>query len=365
MKKGIKIDVITTNSGLEKSQNLIRSSWTEIEGVRIRYFPYFLGESYTFSPRLFGATLFESKIYDLIHITAIWNFPVLAGSLGAAIHKKPYIISPRGSLYEEAMNVKSAYLKKLYFGLVARHYVNKADALHFTTVDEKERVTSFLKLENRSFVIPNGFDLAGFNKLPEKGSFKKKHPILSDKKYILFLGRLTKQKGLDLLVEAFGQLTKDRKDLFLVIAGGDDEGYKSLVMQWLSNHGLLDKVLFTGILTGGEKLSAFVDAEMFVLPSYFENFGMAVVEAMLCGVPVVISNRVGICTEIQKNRAGIIIDLTPRSLFTGMKSLLENPDLSKNISKQGKKLAEENYDVNKIADMMIKAYEGVINCHKN
>ncbi len=362
--KGAKVDIITTNSGLRNRKDISLYSWQEISGTRIKYFPYYFLENYTFSPALFLEILKIINNYELVHITAIWNFPVLAGSLGSLFYKIPCIISPRGSLYQDAINIKSRNFKRLYFYLIANHYLDKANAVHFTTEDEKNNVANFIKLTNKTYVIPNGLDLSIFKSLPEKGSFKKKYPVLSNKNYILFLGRIAKNKGLDILVESFRELTKNNKDLFWVVVGGDEEGYKTILTQQLKNYGLLDKTLFTGMLTGREKLSAFIDAEIFVLSSHFENFGMSVVEAMLCGTPVVISNKVGIYKEIQDNKAGIVVNLTPESLYAGIKTLIENPALSLDIANHAKKLAEEKYDVNKTADMMINAYQDIIKSYK-
>jgi len=131
------------------------------------------------------------------------------------------------------------------------------------------------------------------------------------------------------------------------------------IKQQLNEFSLLDKVLFTGMLNGDEKLAAFVDAELFVLPSYSENFGMAVVEALACGTPVVISNKVGICREIELNRAGIVVETDPKSLFIGIKTLLDNEELRREVAKNGRRLVEEYYDIDKVADKMIKTYQEV------
>jgi len=358
-KKGVNVEVFTTNAGLEENKEIKTNKLIELDGIKVKYFNYYGYEHYTFSPQMFLDLLMNERNYDLVHITAVWNFPVLAGSIVSLMYKKPFIISPRGTLYPETFNLKSKIKKVLYYNLLAKHYIYKASLLHFTSCDEKQKVVKFLKLRNENVVIPNGIDLSDYEKLPAKGSFSLKHFNTNNQKYILFLGRINPKKGLDILVKAIKNIFELYRDLYLVITGPDNDGYGNEIKQQLNEFSLLDKVLFTGMLNGDEKLAAFVDAELFVLPSYSENFGMAVVEALACGTPVVISNKVGICREIELNRAGIVVETDPKSLFIGIKTLLDNEELRREVAKNGRRLVEEYYDIDKVADKMIKTYQEV------
>ena len=363
--KGITVDVLTTDAGLKGRKDIVLNKWIIKDKMRIKYFPCYLLGNYAFSLNITQAIFSEINRYDLVHLTAIWSFPFLVGGIASLLSKKPYLISPRGMLYDEAINIKSKRFKKLYYSLILKCALEKANAIHFTTEDEKGKVSSFVKLSNESFVVPNGIDLNLFNTLPIKNLFKDKYPILKNKKYILYLGRINKQKGLDILLESFQELVKKFEDLILVVAGPDNDDYRNEMERWLKNRNLSSKVLFTGILKGDDKLSAYVDAELFVLPSYFENFGMSVVEAMACGTPVVISSRVGIYKEVEQSKSGIVVETNPGSLFDGINMLLNNASLKKEIAGNGKMLVKNKYDINKVADMMIDTYKEVINCRKN
>ncbi len=364
VKKGIKIDVMTTNAGLEERKDIVTNQWLNLDGMRVRYFPYFFKGVYAFSPSLFWTVLKGIKKYDVVQVTTVWNFPVLAASIGCLISKKPYMIMACGTLYPEAINLKSKYLKKVYYYLVARHYINNASAILYNSKDEKERVADFLHIKNKSFVVPLGLDLSEFKYLPEEGLFKQRHPVLKGKRYILFLGRIHPKKGIDILVEAFKELAKDYNDLYLVIAGPDNDDYKKEIEKKLKEYHLLEKALFPGLLSGQEKLSAYVDAEVYVLSSYSENFAVTIIESIACGTPVVISNKIGIFEVIQKHSAGVIVDLNPRNLYQGIKTLLENPLIGAQFVRNGRKLIEEKYDIDKVADVMIRAYEDVLTCGK-
>ncbi len=358
VEKGIIVDVLTTNSGIDKNNNLETDKWIIIDGVRVKYFKYFFYEHYTFSLSLLVAVFKEVKKYDLVHITGVWNFPVLAGTLACILSGKPFIISPRGVLYKDAINIKSKFIKQFYFNLIAKYYLRKASAIHYTTEDEKENI--FEQVNNNSIVLPNGIDLGYFNDLPPKGGFKNKYQVLKYKKYILFLGRIHKQKGCDLLVEAFKLISKEYNDLYLVIAGPDNVGYKKEIEKLLVKNDLLNRVLFPGFLSGRGKLSAYIDSEILVLPSYFENFGMSVIEAMACGLPVVVSDRVGIYKDIKEYDAGLIANLNPESLYKCISSLLQKSELPVKILGNAKRLVREKYDINVVAGRMIDEYKRLV-----
>jgi len=142
---------------------------------------------------------------------------------------------------------------------------------------------------------------------------------------------------------------------------GPDDGYESATKNYLKRYGLLNKTLFTGTLQGADKLAAYVDAELFVLPSCFENFGMSVVEAMACGTPVVISNKVGIWKEVREYNAGIITEVSASSVTEGVTKLLTDCGLRSTLIQNGKRIVAEMYNIDKVAEQMIEGYTHIIN----
>lgn len=379
VKKGVQVDILTTDAGLsqeqrikikEKSKEILHSAqgdkegWVdpsildnsniaETSGVRVKYLSFIGYEHYNFSLQMVKETWKLMDDYDLVHITAVWNFPVLAGALISLTKKKPYIISPRGTLYKETIELKSTSFKKLYFNLFAKHYLNKASAIHFTTEDEKEKVTSYLKLKAPFFVIPNGIDL---NRIKQSAVPKSN---LIGKKYLLILGRIDKKKGFDLLIPAFANIAAKINDIKLVIAGNTDTPYYHSIIHFIQKYDISDRVIFAGEVTGDDKWSLYKNALMFVLPSYSENFGMSVVEAMACGCPVVISDKVGIYKEVKQNEAGIIVNTTIESVAEGILKLLNDENLRRKITSSGKAMVAKYYDIDKVADAMIEVYERI------
>ncbi|MBI1857512.1 MAG: glycosyltransferase [Candidatus Melainabacteria bacterium] len=169
-----------------------------------------------------------------------------------------------------------------------------------------------------------------------------------------------KQKGVDILLNAFKMYASLDKNAFLVFVGDGDGKYVNQVKMSVKKNNLENKVLFTGWLDGKDKLSAFVDSNVFVLSSYFENFGMSVIEAMACGVPVIVSNKVGICSEVEKYNAGMVVELNPIALCESIQRVLFDKEYASGLSCNAFMLVNDRYDINKVASMMIREYEKIL-----
>ncbi|MGC8886310.1 MAG: glycosyltransferase, partial [Verrucomicrobiia bacterium] len=241
--------------------------------------------------------------------------------------------------------------------IIGKRILEKAKIIHLITEEEREHFLEFYpEFEEKLRVIPNGIDLTQFEVEIEKSELLKKYPQLKDKKVILFLSRINWKKGLDLLIPAFAKLYSERKDIHLLIVGKDDgDNYESKVKNWVKEYNLEKAVTFTGLLTGRDKLTAFYGSDIFVLPSYSENFGIAIIEAMACGLPVVVSDKVGITREIKRYDAGIIVKTDVDSVYRGLKYALET-DLSQKVE-NAKKMVKELYNIDRVVDKVIGIYE--------
>ena len=188
---------------------------------------------------------------------------------------------------------------------------------------------------------------------------KKRYPHIQGKKVILFLGRIAPIKGLDTLVKAFGIIARGREDVRLLLVGPDNWRYGTELKKTIIREGVSDKIIFTGMLTGNKKKAAFDCADVFVLPSLSEGFSNALLEAMLCGLPVVISPQCNF-PEVEMARAGKIVEVAVEPLANALIELLENSEAGKEMGKRGAKLVKEKYTWDSIADEMLALYEGLI-----
>jgi glycosyltransferase involved in cell wall biosynthesis len=165
---------------------------------------------------------------------------------------------------------------------------------------------------------------------------------------------------LDLLVQAFAALARERPDLHLVVAGPDDDGWGEQVRAWAREEQVLDRVTFTGMLLGDAKLAVLRDAEIFALPSYSENFGIAVVEALACGLPVVISDKVNIWREIAAARAGVVVPCAVAPLAAALAAVLDDAAARQEMADRGRRLAQGSFSWDQIAMRLVEGYHKVI-----
>lgn len=368
-KKGLNSIIFTTNSGYFKNLEVPLKKITDYKNTKVIFYPYPEGNLFkNFFPKLYYSGIFAQELFkgikenikkfDLVHIHGIFSFIEINVSILSQKYNKHYIISPRGSLSLELVKRKSRYLKMIYLKLIGKRIFESSSGIHVLTEYEKEEVAKFKFNLKNIYVVPNGIKLSEFDSANEE--IFKIFPFLKNKKYILFLSRINWKKGLDILIPAFYEISKIYKDIYLLIAGPDNEGYGEKIKKLIKNYGIEDKVIFTGPLYGKEKISAFKNAEIFVLPSYSENFGLAVLEAMACGKPCVISNKVGIYEEVKKYNAGIIVETNSRSLYNGIQILLKDENLKRKISENAKKIVKNEYDIEKVAEKMIKVYEDIL-----
>ena len=302
--------------------------------------------------------------FDIIHIHGLYRFPVTYAASLARKKGIPYIIRPHGSLdpflYRQSRFGKWAVpIKRMYEHLFDLPNLNNASAIHFTAKEEMER-TTFLKLRAPAVIIPNGIDWQQYSSLPIEGQFRSRIGLGAQTPLVLFLGRINFKKGLDLLIPSFARVLETVPEARLAIVGPDNEGYGLKVRQWCREQGIADKVFFVDHLGQEEVKQAYVDADVFVLPSYTENFGMTVVEAMACACPVVISDQVNIWREVKEEGAGLVVGLNPAEIADAIKRILADKAASLEMGRRGRLAAERRYSWSQIVDQMIQVYQSLI-----
>ncbi|MFA6007921.1 MAG: glycosyltransferase [Candidatus Shapirobacteria bacterium] len=361
VKSGHQVTVFTTNIDGDKDLSVLINSPQILDGVEVWYFPA------TFRPWFYSSTMRKALIektkeFDLVHITSVFLSVSTLGTHYAKKFNKPYIISPRGSLMVEPLK-KSGFKKHLYLNFIEKCNLAGASAIHFTTeLEKKEYEAAGLPVKN-SLVIPNF--LEPINNFPERGGFRKGLGLKPETKVILSLGRLNWKKGFDTLIPAFAKVQKDILEAKLVIVGGDEANYKKeielLIAKCLPAQAgqLQSSVIFTGELKGEEKLSAYQDADLFVLPSYAENFAMTVLESAQCGVPSIVTPAVGLAEEIQKNGAGLIIEKDSEKLAEAIMNTLKDDSGRLEMGRRAKLMAE-NFTPSKLAPLWEAGYHRFI-----
>lgn len=358
---GHEVSIYTTNQDgpgeLEVPTD--RPVWRE--GVEIRYFPIQTPRFWGTSLPLAQALRRQIPAFDLVHIHSLYLFHDLVAGHYCRRYAVPYVMRPQGTL-DPYIYRRHRGRKRVMELLFEHRNIRGAAALHFTTAEEQE-LAAPVTFGTPGVVAPLGINFDEFAVLPEPGGFRRRYPEIGDKQIILFFGRISFKKGLDILAKAFGAAALRREDVHLVIAGPDNEGWGAQVRTWLSKEGVLDRATFTGMLLGADKLAVLRDASIFVLSSYSENFGLAVIEAMAAGLPVIISDKVNIWREVQAGGAGRVIPGDALALAEQILELVDNPDLAKQMGQQGRALVQEQFQWPRIARRLAEVYGRIINEH--
>ncbi len=352
---GCSVEVLTTTQGLDASQMehmpLGQSDQSEFSYPiwRFRYFGY---SHFTFAPGHIFWLIKHIQRFDLVVLQAVWNFPILISYLACVLYKKPFIVIPHGSLYPETVGLKSSQIKRLFLGLYVRKMLQRATRVLFSTNDEKEKVQAFLNLPMNGAILPNIVDLKPFLTLPEKGLFRKKYQINELAPLLVHYGRVNPKKGIHAVLACMPKLIEQFPSLQYIIAGGEDGEYAKDLRRIIEEKGIAKHVIFTGLLNQLEGISLMRDADLFVLPSLSENFGMAVVEAMLCETAVVISDQVGIASELNAAQCAIVFTAESDGLYTSLRTLLMDDKLRASLGLAGAKFVKENYSEDVVREQL-------------
>jgi glycosyltransferase involved in cell wall biosynthesis len=301
-----------------------------------------------------GAALEEAiPKADVVHLHSLYLYHVWKAASVCRLAKVPYLLRPHGSL-DPYLWRRHRLRKSLVELAFQNRVIRAAAALHWTAADEM-RLAAPYTFGAPGVVVPNGLDMRGYATLPEPGAFFAAHPELAGTKPILFLSRINFKKGLDVLVPAFAKALAVDPALRLVIAGPDD-GYQKTAEGFAATAGVADKILWLGMLSGEAKKAAFVDCAAFALPSWSENFGIAIVEAMACKAPVIVSDRVNIWREIEGAGAGLVSPPDIDAVAAHILLLAGDRARATRMGEAGRRLVEERYDWAKIALDLERVY---------
>lgn len=265
--------------------------------------------NYAYCPKLINWLTVHHTDYDFFIIDGLWQYHSFGTWLALKKNNIPYFVFTHGMLdpwFKKTYPLK--HLKKWLYWIIVEYWVLRdAKAVLFTCEEEKvlARQSFWLYCCNES-VASLGIAKPMGDSAQQKALFLENYPHLINKRIILFLSRIHEKKGCDLLLEAFGQVAKTHEHLHLLMAGPDQTDWTSKLKMQADSLGISNAITWAGMLTGDMKWGAFYTAEIFCLPSHQENFGFVVAEALACGKPVLISNKVNIWREIAADNAGFI-----------------------------------------------------------
>jgi glycosyltransferase involved in cell wall biosynthesis len=358
--RGHHVTVYTTDAGNSKYARLKTGPETTIDGLRVRYFRnisnLFAFEYRAFTPiGCFWALKSEINSFDIVHIHDYRSLFNIVGWYFARTRGIPYVLQAHGSLPKVLEQQKSPlfFIKYISDTLINERIIRDASKTIALTQSEALACENAGADKRNIEVIPNGLDLSQYDKLPARGKFRERHGIESRERIILFLARINKIKGLELLLDAFCGLEKELDDVRLIIAGPDD-GYLGQLKEDIRRLGISDKVLLTGPLYKKAKLEAYVDADVYVLPSSYDTFPLTLIEACACGAPAIVTNRCGVAEAIRE--VGYVVDYDANQLQSAIYNVVTNAALREKMGRSGASMVRERYNIEKIIDDLEKLY---------
>ena len=355
---GTKILIATTDADGPERIPATYGREVEFQGQHSIFFPKQWSEAFKYSRPLARWLAAHVKDFDVVHIHAVFSHSCLAAA--ARFRNVPYIVRPLGTLDPWSMGQKQ-FRKRAMWRLGVGRMLKGAAAVHYTATDEKKLAEESLGLK-RGVVIPLGLDQAYF-RLPEADNiFRDNQPSLGDASYILALCRLHQKKGLELLIDTFLDLSKrsENHKWKLVLAGDGEQTYVESLKTRAKKNGGSASIIFAGWLAGDEKRSALQNASLLALPSHQENFGLCVVEAMACGVPVLISPHVNLASDVQNSNSGWVSELDPAEFKKVLEEAMNNDDERSSRGALGRDFARREFHWPVLAERINDLYKSVI-----
>jgi len=312
------------------------------------------------SPGLAKTLEREMVAIDLLHLHEIWSYPTYIGHRIGRRQDKPYLITVHGELEPWRLNHKKLK-KQIYLKLIGNRIFRGAACLHAGSSLEGR---GFREAGYKGFItiIPNGVDLQDFAELPERDVADEQWPKLKGKRVVHFLSRLSPEKGLDQFIPAWSDVVKNKSyyDSILVLSGPDDREYRRVVEGLVDAYGVSNSVLFTGMVTGRDKLALMSRSDIYVLPSYSEGFSISLLENLAAGKPVLITPGCNF-PEVAQAGAGICVPVKRQSLAVGLRELLDMSDNDLvNIGSNGRDLVTQNYTWDTAARKLLTVYNCIL-----
>lgn len=361
--QGVEVEVFTTTADANGELDVPPGVPLNRDGVTVTYFPRFRwsGNRYISLP-LLDACRKKIRTFDIVHSIGLWTFPSFGSSQIASFAKVPYLVSLHGTLMDWAYG-HHRMRKWLFMRIMEKRRIAMADAVICSSEMEKRHFEA-LGISGRVAVIPNIVRSIDIVAQVSRNRFRKRHS-LEDALVLLFAGRLVRNKGVHLTIEAFAMVAKQFPQARLVIVGPMEDDSGHLAKQQAQGLNLSDRVKFLGGLSGDAYWDAVAGADLFVLNSYSENFGMAPAEALSLGVPVLLSDQVGIADLVAQYRAGMVTPLKVEAIAAAMQLMLSNQMALSEMGRNGVRLVQDNFSASVVGKRFARLLEDVVRERQN
>jgi glycosyltransferase involved in cell wall biosynthesis len=344
--RGIVADLVTTDDdGAMKRLDVPLGRFADCNGNPIRYFPRQLS-TYAISGPLLAWLNRHVQDYDVVHTHGLFTFAPVAAAFVARLQQVPYVMCPHGTLERWCLRSGRAFFKRTSLRLVEGPLLAGADRVHFTSQSEFDQARE-LGCPMKAAVFPLGLEI--------EPAARSLHGV--GRGNVLFLSRIDAKKGLDLTLDAFAKVLQRWPDAVLQIAGEGPEEVKASLRAQARCLGIEASLRWLGFVAGRDKQALLAQASVFVLPSWSENFGVAVAEAMAAGVPVVVTHAVGISELVAQSGAGCVIERSASALQAAIVDLLADPTKRQTMGAGGIAAVREQLSLETFGTRLAALYE--------
>jgi glycosyltransferase involved in cell wall biosynthesis len=352
--QGHEVHVYTTNVDGKAALSVPLFRPAQLDGVKVWYFPTSAGRRLYRSLAMRHALGSNIASFNIVHLHSVFLWPTSVAAQAARRAGVPYVLSPRGMLVGDLIRRKSTLAKRAWIALFERRNIEEAAAVHLTSEIEASELQALGFRCTRLVVVPNGIELPSNN--PSNSNSGAAFAPGRRRPYILFLGRVSWKKGLDRLIPAMEQVT----NADLLVAGNDEENYRPELEALARRCGVFDRVHFLGPVHGEKKWELLSSAEILALPSYSENFGNVVLEAMAAGCAVIVTPEVGLASIVHDTGAGIVAPGDPKSFGLEMKQMLDDHKRRRRMGDAGQRVVKAKYTWNAISKQMLEVYTDIL-----
>ena len=348
---GHDVHVLTTNVDGPSDSDVPLDRAVDLDGVQVYYSPSRWLRRLFWSTALGARCAAMARDFDAVHLHSVFLFPTWAGARSAARAGVPYVLSPRGMLDRTLIDRHSKAVKRAWIRLIEHRNLAGAAVIHLTSWEERRALADLGLALAPTVVISNGVDAP--KRFPTQGVSAEVRALVADGFDILSFGRISWKKALDRLIRAMVHLPQTRA----LIAGHDEESETQNLRAVAEKCGVADRVRFLArLVDGADKEALFGAARVFALPSLSENFGNVVAEAMIRGVPVVVTGRVGAAELIEASGAGVVARGDEWEFAAALADLLQSENRLAVMGAAGASYAREHLSWDSIARQFGELY---------
>jgi glycosyltransferase involved in cell wall biosynthesis len=351
VRMGHEVHVFTSSMDGPMDLDVPEGTPVDLEGVQVHYFRVPFLRRLCWCPGLRSALKSDVSKFDVLHLHSVFLWPTATAARIAKSAGVPYLVSPRGMLGPEVIRRKSRIAKSVWIQMIEHKTLRESAAVHVTSDVECDDIGSLRLSLPALCCIPNGVDCPAVYPVLEQGPFAD-----LPRPYALFLSRISWKKGLDRLIKSW----KWVKDLTLVIAGNDEENYLPQLTALAASERVLGRIRIIGPVPDEHKWALYENAQLFILPSYNENFGNVVAEAMAVACPVVVTKDVGLASLVREFAAGVVAGDEPVLLAQAVNEVSGDEPRRKRFGLGGQRAVRAKLSWEAVAAQTLDAYRAAV-----